>query len=141
MPALFIVGGFFHSTDHNSDALCILLCLVEEQTSADRLPAVEATCLTWGGAIVVAVHVRLQSEFASVYEVVKQLHARVEEQSGCRLDIQFVTEDGFETDKEALNALYPVRSETHSFCADPALLAVLRSSFQSRPYYFVTSDG
>ncbi|CAM6100335.1 unnamed protein product [Calypogeia fissa] len=81
------------------------------QTSADRLPALEATCLTWGGAIVVAVHVRLQSEIATVYDQVKQMHVRVEERPGsCRMDVQLVTEDGFESEEEALRALYPVNA-------------------------------
>lgn len=85
-----------------------LVPYIDVQTSADRLLALESTCMTWGGALVIAMHVRLQSEIASVYEKVKQMHARVEDKSGCRLDIQLVTEDGFETEEDALQALYPV---------------------------------
>lgn len=80
---------------------------MREQTTRDRLGSVESIAMTWGGALSLGVHVLDEADIPSVYRQVQQMHARVEAQGRCRLDIAVVKEDG---PKGFTRSLYPVRS-------------------------------
>ncbi|KAG6552037.1 hypothetical protein Mapa_006343 [Marchantia paleacea] len=80
------------------------------QASADRLPAIEAMATSWGGAMCVAIHIRSISELKQLYPKLRDLHARIEAQDHCRLDVCVATEDGLSTDTPSPAALYPINA-------------------------------
>lgn len=88
------------------------------QASADRLPAIEAMATSWGGAMCVAIHISSMSELKQLYPKLRDLHARIEAQHHCRLDVCVATEDGLSTDTPSPAALYPVSKYSLSFLSD-----------------------
>lgn len=94
------------------------------QASGDRLPAIEAMAMSWGGVLCVAIYVRGQAELQELYPRLCSLHERIEAKRLCRLNICVATEEGVLSDE---SALYPVSVPILGSKLQTYLLVILKS--------------